>query len=753
MNEAVPYKLLAKSAPEVTLKRHIEDCLDIYEQLKVCIVNIPLDDPLLYWKLLYTSIVFHDLGKAHSDFQKLLMKKRNSWYFQRHELFSLSFVNRLKYTAEEKRKVEFAVLGHHKSLKELFSFVDKNYESYEDEEESALSFLSECGKMDTDEVLRILDQFNYEITRDVSLPIYGIIRQYNKEKYNLKSKEFLFYLMLVGGLKQCDHLASAGIKKIQRLEASDFDFLYKFPLYTHQQKSADAIGNVILSSPTGSGKTETSLLWLKKQVATFGQGRVFYILPYTASINAMYMRLNEEMPSDPPKVGMVHGKLAQFLEYDLENEHSSMSADAKIKLLTEFKTLVTPIKITTPFQLLKHIFGVKGFEKGMFEWVGAYFIFDEIHAYDPITFAQIMVLLAFVIDNLNVRVFIMTATLPTFLRKRIETEVKSYSSIMADTDLYKSFTRHSVHLKDGMLIDSLVQIQNFLDEGKKVLVVCNTVEQAQLVYLQLNSLNKVLLHGSFNSEDRMKKEQALKLDSTYLLVGTQAIEVSLDIDFDILFTEPAPLDALIQRFGRINRKRKKGISPCFIFKERGEKDSFIYKDEEVISRTLAAIAKIEQEGNCVIREDKLQSIIDFVYPSWNEDSEDKFNNTKTLLSYALEYNLELLSNDIDREDDFYKQFDGVKVLPISKLEEYSDRLKRNEFIKAESLLVQIRKNRFCSMLKNQDIYKDNFTFESIKSSDETIRHSVFVIKRAYNGEVGLQMNIVDTVRNNQELML
>lgn len=49
----------------------------------------------------------------------------------------------------------------------------------------------------------------------------------------------------------------------------------------------------------------------------------------------------------------------------------------------------------TPFQLLKHLFGLKSFEKGMFEWSGCYLIFDEIHAYDPRIFAQIIVLLKF----------------------------------------------------------------------------------------------------------------------------------------------------------------------------------------------------------------------------------------------------------------------------------------------------------------------------------------------------------------------
>ena len=47
-----------------------------------------------------------------------------------------------------------------------------------------------------------------------------------------------------------------------------------------------------------------------------------------------------------------------------------------------------------------------------------------------------------------------------------------------------------------------------------------------------------------------------------MLVGTQTIEVSLDIDYDICFTEPAPIDALIQRFGRVNRRKNDGQDPA-----------------------------------------------------------------------------------------------------------------------------------------------------------------------------------------------
>ena len=138
-------------------------------------------------------------------------------------------------------------------------------------------------------------------------------------------------------------------------------------------------GIILVTGPTGSGKTESAFLWVEKQLQIFGQGRVFYILPFTASINAMYERLNNDINNVVDKVGLVHGKLAEYVEGKFsEDDYSESNEKKKNDIIEAFKTLITPVKVTTPFQLLKHIFGLKGFEKGLFEWTGAYFIFDEI---------------------------------------------------------------------------------------------------------------------------------------------------------------------------------------------------------------------------------------------------------------------------------------------------------------------------------------------------------------------------------------
>lgn len=738
MNKDLILQVLAKSKPAITLNKHIKDCLNIYEQLKTCIPNIPVENKDVFWQLLKAAVVFHDMGKAHVEFQKLLYGKENTWNSQRHELFSILFLNGLNFSNEEKEFVLQAIMGHHKSFTELRTFVE-NYQYDEFTGECCLDYEKESNQVFESEVSEIAKLYGFLDVKKESIDICKLIKKEIKCNYTPNNDaNFLLRLLLVGGLKQCDHLASAGVLDLQKIEIKDLDFLFRHPLYEHQQKSLECEGNVILSAPTGSGKTETSFLWIRNQIEKNGQGRIFYILPYTASINAMYERLNDDIPSDSPKVGLIHGKLSQYIENKMSSD-ASIDTESKKKLIEDFKTMVTPIKVTTPFQLLKHIFGLKGFEKGMTEWAGGYFIFDEIHAYDAHVFAQIISLLKFATDKFGVKVMIMTATLPDFMRKELGKAIRSYSTICATEELYQDFTRHKIDLLEGSIVDSLISIQSDIDAGKKVLVVCNTVEQSQSVFIKLKSKNKTLLHGSFNADDRYEKEKQLSSDNINLLVGTQAIEVSLDIDYDVLYSEPAPLDALIQRFGRVNRKRRKGLCPCYIFKGRNPKDKYIYKDENVISRTIDILEIMVKKSGGVVRENEWQEAINFVYPKWNEEQFKEFYDTLNILDRYLYNELEPLSYNSRKEDEFYSQFSGIRVLPESLVSEYNERLSRNEFIRSDALLVQIRESRFAGMIKAGTVMKEKFAFERIMDNS-IVEKNTFVIHCKYDSELGLQMN-------------
>lgn len=736
--------ILAKSGPDfVTLRKHIRDGIIIWNLLQISFPQLKKINHIHsdFWKILRICIIFHDLGKAHKEFQKVLKEEKNKWKFQRHELFSLPFLNGFEIDDESKNIILLIVAGHHKNFGWLSGFIEKQYSKRNNDfgslmslkDEYVISFEDEFNEnVDVEAVRQNLREFDIKIKDfNVVNPI-DFIQLYIDNQHNALRADYFSLLLLCGAFKHCDHLSSAFIQTITNLEEKDFLFLESKvnQPFQHQLKASEAQGNLILTAPTGSGKTESAFLWVKNQIRVHGQGRVFYILPFTASINAMYERLNKDIPSagEDPKVGMLHGKLNDYLNNYLEDFQYTINEkkEAIKEIRGKFKTVITPVKVITPFQLLKHLFGLKGFEQGIFEWVGSYMIFDEIHAYDAIVFAQIKVLLEFVTKNLNAKVLIMTATMPSFFKKEIEEAIGDFIEVKADAELCKAFKRHQIFLKNGKLTDNLdviaKDIKNKNGENKKVLVVCNTIKSAQYVYMKLIELSgidmeaAVLLHGAFNGQDRNEMEKKLKDDSIRLLVGTQAIEVSLDIDFDIIYTDAAPIDALIQRFGRVNRKRIKGICNCYIFRDSNQ--SGIYPPL-VIERSINALGKIEKEESGIISEQNLQKYIDYVYPDWDVKEKEKFDHTYLMLTNSVK-DLAPFIHSYDREEEYYKKFEGVKVLPHSLESEFIEHLKKFDFISAESLKVQISKKRFAQWMygESKNLKKEKYCLEKSNATEK-----------------------------------
>lgn len=746
--------LLAKSEPKITLQEHIDDCLLIADFLEVSFptINSLSSIKVDFWEVLRICIVFHDLGKAHAEFQKVLNGiKVNDWHGQRHELFSLPFVESLAVEEPLKNLIRLVVAGHHKEFSELKKrYISNTYLARNEEDDgSKFEYQSEFKKVDVASVLNLLKEvYGQEINIPTILNPITSLRHYPpKEVYWLNNRpDIIEHLLLFGAMKHCDHMGSAQVKKLGCIQLDDFQFLDKRTPYWHQAASSNIIGNLILTSPTGSGKTESALFWLRNQMTHFGQGRVYYILPFTASINAMFERLQAAFGDG--KVGMLHGKLSDYLyDYFDDFQYSISEKKEQIDAIKQkFKTLVTPVKVVTPFQLLKHIFGLKGHEQGLFEMVGGYFIFDEIHAYNSEVFAQIKVLLEFSTKYLGVKVMVMTATMPKFLKYEIETTLGSYASVKAQKQLYTEFTRHQIILENGLLGDNLQKIQtDLIVHKKKVLVVCNTVQQAQHVYEHLKeyAAKSVLLHSAFNGEDRTDNEKKLKKgeadntdDKIQLLVGTQAIEVSLDIDYDVIYTEPAPIDALIQRFGRVNRKRKKGICPVIVFREANDNDKFIY-NTELTEKTLKVFEKIVLEANGIIEEEKLQQYIDEVYETWEPTNYENFKRVYDLLTHTVNQ-LKPMIHSKDAEEDFYKQFDGIKVLPQCFHQQFINRLERFDFIGAERLKVQIRKNLYAAWMFRDNIRKQSFIFE--KKDGKLLEIKYLVVNKKYEGVLGFQRN-------------
>lgn len=725
------------------------------------------------WHLLFWAGFLHDFGKAAVGFQSRL-RGGKKWP-HRHEVLSLVFVDWLTngLNEEERLWLVSAVVSHHRDAAEIQQLyppiLDEDDDQIEElvaelDEETLCSlwrWLAECGTA----WIASLDLVTYGISpvdvpaqRDaVSLVrkrgaarIHYWLKSYRRFVKRLPDADSVHVvgtLALRGYMINSDHSASAHAGKLPRLEVNRDLVLAKGnlaqnTLYGHQKEAGKIKGSALLIAPTGSGKTEAALLWAAhQQQISDSLPRLFYTLPYQASMNAMKQRLDNTFGKDAygeDLVGLQHGRgLLALYRLLLEREDDPEQAAQQAKWRRNLNKLnYPPVRIFSPYQMLKGIYRLKGYEALLSDYQGAAFIFDEIHAYDVKRLALILKTIQYLKRHFNARFFIMSATFPSLIREWLTHILDDPLVVNASASLFEQFKRHRIVLLEGELTSDagFTRIESEARAGKSVLVVCNVVQRAQSVYEELterlrnSGIHIELLHGRFNMRDRSVKESLIRDSSgstsnkrqPVLLVTTQVVEVSLDIDLDTIFTEPAPLEALIQRFGRINRRRKlNGLAPVHVFAEPTDGQG-IY-DETLVKRTLAILRSNNGEA---IHEGKVGEWLDQIYAGevatrWRKE----FNEVATEFEEICLKTMQAFCSDQRLEDEFYRAFNGIEVLPETFYDEYQG-LKQSDPIRAGELLVPISIGRYHALRNNGQLYPKE-------------RREPYVAKATYSSEMGL----------------
>jgi CRISPR-associated endonuclease/helicase Cas3 len=221
----------------------------------------------------------------------------------------------------------------------------------------------------------------------------------------------------------------------------------------------------------------------------------------------------------------------------------------------------------------------KGWEMSLFDYQNACFIIDEFHTYDALMTGLMLATIKWLKDNFDAKIFFMSATIPLFLRDLIiENLYNGNPSIfrqpnpseLSDKAVLGQKRHQLFCCRNQSIRDNIDSIKKYLNDDKSVLVIVNNVKTCQDLFSEINFTENVkLLHSGFNKRDRIEIEKLITNEDEskrpQLLIATQAVEVSLDIDYDVGFIENAPIDALIQRFGRVNRAGKKRCRTCLHF--------------------------------------------------------------------------------------------------------------------------------------------------------------------------------------------
>ncbi len=732
-------KNLAKSTGE-TLSEHtiaclkasqaIIDSLPIQEEKKKVLKN----DVLL-------AVAMHDVGKAAIGFQKVLSNEQDNWQGKRHEIISASFASGIGGISPA---VIFAILTHHKSIPSDGISQIRGCLQWEQipltwEETGVWKEMAHEWNQNIvvfmEEWKKICNYLGWNIDQNelkpLSLQLPWLERTYGKKGQRQSiSFDDRYYVSIVRGITiASDHLGSA--HKIPPLipDFSRFSVLKQNPR-PFQELIGKIEGPAILRAPTGSGKTEAALLWAQKNQRH--NGRLFYILPYTASINAMHRRLRKIFGGT--NVGILHHRATAAIYSMLESDADIASRLDKQYVAKTFAELAHeiwfPVRVCTPHQILRYTLRGKGWEYMLAEFPNACFIFDEIHAYDP-RVVGLTLRSAKLASQWGARCLFLSATLPAFLQRLIIDNVEAMPFIepnpKKDEDrkiLDKK--RHVVEIKDGSIIDHIETIIPAIRNSSSTLIVCNHVKTSQELYAllkkRLPAEDIKLLHSRFNQEDRNRiEDEIIEKSLPKALVATQVVEVSLDVDFEQAFFEPAPIDALIQRMGRVNRSgRKPPVSVTTFTKQVNAYNLYCecpngsHKPTCRVKLTIDELQKLENP----ISEKDLIEAADRVYGNgYKGEDKTKFEEGFNHPDLG-EFEQHLLAGAYqDWVESVIEKTDGtIEILPKNLLAKYDERKEAGLWIEANSLLVPVRTKSLVWLKPKIDMSRDpwvaNFDYTS-----------------------------------------
>ena len=370
---------------------------------------------------------------------------------------------------------------------------------------------------------------------------------------------------------------------------------------------AEDIGLVILEAPMGCGKTEAALMTAEQLAGKQQCAGVFFGLPTQASSNGIFPRVESWVDSlgqenqEKLSLRLSHGKAALNEEFQTLSRNCSEGIDSdgektKYVYVNEWfsgrkKAMLDDFIVGTVDHLLlmalkqKHLMlRHLGFSKKVV-------IIDEVHAYDAYMGQYLYMVLQW-LGAYKVPTIILSATLPIERRKDLmkyylkgrgikEKDIGNFDFLKTESYPLLTFSKGSevesfsdfqeekekkvtlYQLDEENLVDT---VKSLSKNGAVIGIIVNTVGRAQRItkdLLEAFPEEVHLLHSRFIDTDRIKKEKELlkKIGKNaerlkrFIVVGTQVIEQSLDIDFDLMISDLCPVDLLIQRIGRLHRHK------------------------------------------------------------------------------------------------------------------------------------------------------------------------------------------------------
>jgi len=533
-----------------------------------------------------------------------------------------------------------------------------------------------------------------------------------------------------------DYAASAEIEEMEE-DVADSEGLsiadrvnMRYPVLREVQQymKDNADKNVVVTAATGIGKTEAALLWISSN-------KGFYTLPLKVSVNAIFERVENKLGYK--KACLLHSDaLSHYIDEAKDSPDNEQAALKHIRA----KQLSAPLTFCTIDQIFKFVFRHNGCEHVLATLAYSKVVIDEIQMYSP---ELVAVLLAGIktISDFGGRFAIITATFPPVFYRLMDKYKIPYELPKKVYHNPSTPKRHKIRFIKEREFDYDLIIEK--GKSQKVLVLVNTVRQAQNVYKNIKAnvegLYVKLLHSRFIKKHRKALEDEIcrfapnsdERDSNPgIWISTQIVEASLDIDFDVLFTEMCTIDSLLQRMGRVFRNR--------IF-EGEEANVYIYDTRNGVGRESVidpdlydfSVSAVEAYDGKILMEtdeqDDKQEMINLVY---DFRKNEKLENTEyyRAIKERIKILLELypFEKDKDEVNKAFRNIDSITVIPLPIYEtleqngiiaKWNQALEQSkDFIERQKVLNQImdytvtlnywRNHSHCIKQKNL-IYEDS----------------------------------------------